>query len=227
MRRFFFVFQLSFYTSTHQLLNSSFLCIVMIDRDLRFERSHRSRKFSRFQFINNITSFEWIELIFSSSLCLFCSKHILELQFDCAHDNSASIKCRECIRKHESCASMKSFFININHQLNYCFKFQFRLIAQYNVFWTKQLRYLVWSIWISLESIILIELIKNISFDFRYENDVVVKLERTITWKNSMSWWLLSDKLLRSMSWFDETKICKFCFRRKKIICQKTKCSFL
>ncbi len=120
----------------------------------------------------------------------------------------------------------KDFFININHQLIYYFKFQFRFVAQCNVFWTKQLQYLVWSIWISLEFNILIELIKIISLDFRYKNDVVVKLAKSITWKNSMSWWLLSVRFLKSMSWFDETKICKFCFRRKRIIYQKTKYNF-
>jgi hypothetical protein len=78
----------------------------------------------------------------------------------------------------------------------------------------------------SLEFNILIELIKIISFDSRYKNDVVVKFARLITWKNSMFWWLLSVKSLKSMSWFDEAKICKFCLRRKKIICQKTKCNF-
>jgi hypothetical protein len=42
-----------------------------------------------------------------------------------------------------------------------------------------------------------------------------------------MHWWLLSVRLLKLMSWFDETRICKFYFRRKRIICRKTKCNFL
>jgi hypothetical protein len=80
----------------------------------------------------------------------------------------------------------KNFRINKNHQLIYCFKFQFRFDAQFNDFWTRQLQYLDWFFRISLESIFLLNNIKNILLDFLYESDVVVRLERSITWRNLM-----------------------------------------
>ncbi len=121
----------------------------------------------------------------------------------------------------------KNFRINKNHQLIYYFRFQYHFDAWFNDSWTKQLQYLDWLFRISLKSIFLFNNIKTILFDFLYESDVVVKLEKSITWKDLMHWWLLSVRLLRLMSWFDETKICKFCLRRKRIICRKTRCNFL
>jgi hypothetical protein len=120
----------------------------------------------------------------------------------------------------------KNFRINKNYQLIYCFKFQFRFDARFNDFWTRQLQYLDRLFRISLESIFLLNNIKSILLDFLYESDVVVRLERSITWRDLMHWWLLSVRLLRLMSWFDETRICKFCLRREKIICRKTRCNF-
>ncbi len=121
----------------------------------------------------------------------------------------------------------KNFRINKNYQLIYCFKFQFCFDARFNDSWTKQLQYLNWLFRISLKSIFLLNNIKSILLDFLYESDVVVRLERSITWRNLMHWWLLSVRFLKLMSWFDETKVCKFCFRRKRIICRKTRCNFL
>jgi hypothetical protein len=83
--------------------------IIMIDRDLRCERSRVFRRFSRLLFNSDLTSFDWIEFTFFFFLCLKCSKHILDLQFDCKHDNSASTRYRDCVRRHESCFSMKEF----------------------------------------------------------------------------------------------------------------------
>ncbi len=95
---------------SNQLLNTQFcVIIIMIDRDFRCERSFVSRKLSRFLFNFDWILFEWIELTFSFFLCLQCNKHILDLQFDCKQNNSTSTKCRDCVRRHQSCFSMKKF----------------------------------------------------------------------------------------------------------------------
>jgi hypothetical protein len=198
----------------------------MIDRDLRCKRSRVSRRLSRF--FLNLTWFYSNELnSFSSLFCVWSAVNTFSIY---------SLIVSTTIQHRRNVATVfedinhafrwKNFRINKNHQLIYYFKFQFRFDAQFNDFWTRQLQYLNWLFRISLESIFLLNNIKNILLDFLYESDVVVKLEKSITWRNLMHWWLLSVRLLRLMSWFDETRICRFYFRRKRIICRKTRCNF-
>ncbi len=97
----FHIFQINYWTFDFCVI------IIMIDHDLCFERFRVFHRLSRFLFNFDLILFEWIEFTSSFSLCLKCSKHILDLQFDCKHDNSTSTKCRDCVQKHQLCFSMK------------------------------------------------------------------------------------------------------------------------